>query len=600
MGVVYLARDAALDREVAVKVLQPRLASDPEFEKRFVREARTAAKLDHPNIVQVYSAGREGDVLYIAMQLVKGRALDAHLKARGALPAREALLIVRQAALALQAAHEAGLIHRDIKPNNIMIDDAGRVKLMDFGLTRSRRESEAITEPGVFFGTPEYASPEQCETAEVDARADLYSLGAVCYEMLTGRRPHAGETPLALFRKILEEPPVPVRALAPGVPPALAVLVERLMAKRPEDRVASAAELVRELDVLLAGGKTAGGARRTWQAVGAALAVGAVLALGFFLRAPSAPAPVPAPPRAGKLKLVVFDLKNGIPNAESGWYSIALSDMLIAALSKQPALDVPTRDVLLFKLEEREVGGKVTEDNRKVLTDVLRAGAYLSGTYYAQGGRLRLTLAAYRLPGSEQMFPALSFDGVESDLLGLVDRAELGLRRALAGDAAEPLALGRREVEDRSLGRPAAEPPAPAEDLKKTAIVRQQAPAGAAAAAPRAERRPHAPLNRESEKSAWTPAPEELTRAWYENRKALEAVKLRQEDFEPLLALLRQEFARDGRAGEADKAQPAEGKARQALRLEFACPSCGSVAVGFGRCDDCKRTRVVRPKPTAR
>ena len=195
MGVVYLAHDAALQRDVAIKVLQPDLASDPEFEARFIREARTSAKIEHPNVVPVYTAGRDGDLLYMAMAFVKGRTLDALLKARGKLPVTEAVDIIRQAARGLGAAHAASLVHRDIKPHNIMIDDAGRVKIMDFGLMRSWSDRDAITATGVFSGTPQYASPEQCESGTLDGRSDLYSLGAVFYELLTGKRPTRATRP---------------------------------------------------------------------------------------------------------------------------------------------------------------------------------------------------------------------------------------------------------------------------------------------------------------------------------------------------------------------------------------------------------------------
>ncbi len=596
MGVVYLARDAALDREVALKVLQPRLASDPEFEKRFIREARTAAKLDHPNIVQVYSAGRAGDVLYIAMQVVKGETLDAVLKARGPLPAREAVDIVRQAALALQAAHDASLVHRDIKPNNIMIDAAGRVKIMDFGLMRSHREAEAITEPGVFFGTPEYASPEQCETSEIDGRADLYSLGAVFYEMLTGRRPHAGDTPLALFRKIIEEPPVPVRKLRPDVPPAVDRLVEAMMAKRPEARVASAAEVVAAASAILDGTAPERATRRPLLLGTAALLI-AGLAGSFLLRAPSA-APVEVDLQPGqKLKLVVFDLKNGIPKADTAWYSIALSDMLIASLSGQARLDLPTRDVLLWKLKEMELAGKVGEDNRRVLTGELGARAYLSGTYYVQNGKIRLTLAGYRLPDSTQLFPALSFDGAEGNLFGLVDQASAAVSRALLGGEAPSIALLQQgEAQDRlreRAARPAA-PPAP----------RAAAPAaggGDAAQAQKEQRRLSggtAGQADKDEKKASSPGAVDLTRAWYENRKALESGRLKKEDFEALAGLLQREFRKQNgpREGSTDDLKKLE-KPAASPRLEFACPSCNAVASSFGRCDPCDRYLLVRLKP---
>jgi TolB-like protein/predicted Ser/Thr protein kinase len=439
MGVVYRAKDRSLDREVAIKVLLPDLSRDEEFGRRFVREARAAAKLDHPNIVQVYTAGRYEDVLFIAMQLVKGQTLAKTLRDRGRLPVREALKIVRQSCEALAEAHKGSLVHRDIKPNNIMIDETGRVKIMDFGLMRSSLSREAITRSGEFFGTPEYASPEQCETSVLDGRSDLYSLGTVLYEMLAGRMPYAAETPMSLFKKILEEEPPSVRSLRADVPPAVEALVRRMMAKKREERFASAAEVVAAIDRILAGATRAVPAKRGGHgpllvgvAAAAVLALAAVVA--FRPRKGPEPAPVPAV-KPEKMKLVVFDLKSGIPQPDTAWYEIALSDMLIASLSQQPFLEVPTRDMLLWKLKEMQVGGPVSGDNRRVLTHELGAQAYLSGTYYVQGGKVRVTLSCYRLPENTLAFPARSFDRSEKDLFSLVDEVAAEVGKELQGVA---------------------------------------------------------------------------------------------------------------------------------------------------------------------
>lgn len=444
MGVVYRAKDRSLDREVAIKVLLPDLSRDEEFERRFVREARAAAKLDHPNIVQVYTAGRYEDVLFIAMQLVKGKTLAKTLRERGRLPVREALKIVRQACLALAEAHKGSLVHRDIKPNNIMIDETGRVKIMDFGLMRSSLSREAITRSGEFFGTPEYASPEQCETSVLDGRSDLYSLGAVLYEMLTGRMPYAADTPMSLFKKILEEEPPPVRSLRADVSPAVEALVRRMMAKKREERFASAAEVVAAVDRILAGATRAVPAKQGRRGpLLAGIAAAAVLLLlaaaaAFWTRKGPEPAPGSAARTAVKperMKLVVFDLKNGIPQPDTAWYEIALSDMLIASLSQQPFLEVPTRDMLLWKLKEMQLGGPASGDNRRVLTHELGAQAYLSGTYYVQGGKVRVTLSCYRLPENALAFPARSFDRSEKELFALVDEVAAEVGKELQGMA---------------------------------------------------------------------------------------------------------------------------------------------------------------------
>jgi serine/threonine protein kinase len=591
MGVVYLAHDDALQRDVALKVLQPKLASDPEFGQRFIREARTAAKLEHPNVVPVYSAGRDGDVLFMAMRFVPGRSLHELLQERGGrLPVREALEITRQAARGLGAAHAAALVHRDVKPQNLMVDEAGVVKVMDFGLMRSWRDREGITEPGVFYGTPEYASPEQCEGAELDGRADLYSLGAVLYEMLGGRRPHSGNTPMALFKKILEEPPAALRSLNAEVPPAVEAVVARMMAKRPEDRYASAADLERALDALLQGGAPAGrGSRRGLLAAVATLALTATLAAFWTGRSAVPESPTPSTSES-RLRLVVFDLKNGIPKPESAWYSIALSDLLIAALSKRPQIDVPTRDQLLWTMKQRELAGQAGEEQRRTLTGSLGAKAYVSGTYYVQGSRLRLTLAGYRLPENALLFPELSFDGSAEDLLGVADRAAAELARALK---LEPEAQALDRVE-----KGAEDPQARRKSLGAD---------GAAAAPPAPATLAGGNRLRELKKQqSGAPQGVDWTRAWYENRKALEGLQLKKEDFDELTALLVREFAlRKSAPANAEQAAKAPSSAApksgsaSALpaRVEFACPDCRKAVPGFVPCVDCERFPVLRLKP---
>jgi serine/threonine protein kinase len=256
MGAVYEGLDETLDRRVALKVLHAQFAGNREYQDRFLREARNAAnaRLDHPNITQIYAAGREGAHPWLAMQLVRGRTLAKVLAERRTLPPDEALRIARQTAEGLSAAHAAGMIHRDIKPDNLMIDEGGRVKIMDFGLMRSVDvQKDGLTAEGLFVGTLEYASPEQCRDKPLDARTDLYSLGVVLYELLSGKRPYQSKTAFGYLTMISDpqQPPVPLRSQAPDVPPAIETLVHKLLSKRPEDRIASAQELIQSIDGLL-------------------------------------------------------------------------------------------------------------------------------------------------------------------------------------------------------------------------------------------------------------------------------------------------------------------------------------------------------------
>jgi hypothetical protein len=256
MGAVYEGYDETLDRRVALKVLHAQFAGNREYQDRFLREARNAAnaRLDHPNITQIYAAGREGDHPWLAMQLVRGRTLSKVLAERKTLPSDEALRIARQTAEGLSVAHAAGMVHRDIKPDNLMIDEGGRVKIMDFGLMRSVDvQKDGLTAEGLFVGTLEYASPEQCRDKPLDARTDLYSLGVVLYELLSGKRPYQSKTAFGYLTMISDpqQPPAPLRSHVPEVPPAIEALVHKLLSKRPEDRFASAEELVQAIDAFL-------------------------------------------------------------------------------------------------------------------------------------------------------------------------------------------------------------------------------------------------------------------------------------------------------------------------------------------------------------
>lgn len=261
MGAVYEAIDETLDRRVALKVLHAHFADNREYQERFLREARNAANagLDHPNITQIYSAGRQGPHLWLAMQFVRGRTLARLLQERTKLPPVEALKIVRQIAEGLSVAHAAHMIHRDIKPENLMIVDSGRVKIMDFGLMRSVDvKKDGLTQNGLFVGTLEYASPEQCQDRPMDARTDLYSLGVVLYELLTGARPYSARNALGYLSMIPDpsQPPVPLRQRDPQLPAPLEAFVHRIIAKRPEERPASAEALISEIDRVMAGPAT--------------------------------------------------------------------------------------------------------------------------------------------------------------------------------------------------------------------------------------------------------------------------------------------------------------------------------------------------------
>src|SRR5262245_7056852 len=252
MSVVYLAEHDWLQRKVALKVLAPQLADDERFRERFVRESRLAASLDHPNVIPIYEAGASSGELFIAMRFVEGSDLRTVLREEGALEPARTIAILRQVAAALDAAHDQGLVHRDVKPGNVLLarprssEPVEHVYLSDFGLTKRSASDSAVTGTGQFVGTLDYAAPEQFKGETPDARTDVYSLGCVLFECLTGRPPFRSENDAGLMYAHLQEPPPPVTSERPDLPHEIDRVVGRAMAKSPDDRPRSAGELARD------------------------------------------------------------------------------------------------------------------------------------------------------------------------------------------------------------------------------------------------------------------------------------------------------------------------------------------------------------------
>ena len=313
MAEVWLAEQTSLKRHVALKLLRRDMTQDDTYVKRFQTEAKASAGLNHSNIVQVYAVGQEDGQHFIVQEYVQGQTLRNLLQKKGPLSATAALHILRQAAAGLQAAAERGIVHRDIKPENIMITRKGEVKVADFGLAQQTQGDQLhLTQEGVTMGTPLYMSPEQVKGRKLDHRSDVYSLGVTCYHMLSGRPPFEGVTAMAVAVQHLNDEAEALSAIRPDLPPPLCEMVERMMAKKPEDRYPDAKTVLQDsrrlLKALKASGSEGDGAsaelagataaagksarkssRRTviWRMVACVLVGGAAAGLGWWLRTPN-------------------------------------------------------------------------------------------------------------------------------------------------------------------------------------------------------------------------------------------------------------------------------------------------------------------------
>ncbi len=368
MADVFLARDLLLDRQVAIKILFPEFAVDPNFVERFRREAQAAANLSHPNIVNVYDWGRYEGTYFIAMEYVQGRTLAEILKTNKRLTPKQDAEIASEVAAALGFAHEAGLAHRDIKPANILIGSNGQVKVADFGIARAMNSATEsnLTQAGAVMGTASYFSPEQAQGAQPDPRSDLYSLGIVMYEMVAGRPPFTGENPVSIAYKQVHDNPQPLNQLVEGVPRPFEAIIAKLLAKDPKLRYPSALALRDDLrrfrngeqvQALVAAaarpGTPAAGVNRPGLAAGAAGAAALAHTVGttpmvtepYSGSQPSAHPPIAGAPTATMPQQPDPELSEYPPgaspearyyqdsNSRTGWYALAAFIALIALVA---------------------------------------------------------------------------------------------------------------------------------------------------------------------------------------------------------------------------------------------------------------------------
>lgn len=468
MGTVYRARDERLKRQVAIKILPASVATDPDRLRRFGREAQSAGALNHPNITAVYDVGSHEGAPYIVTELLEGETLQSRL-ATGPLSPVQALEVAAQIADGLAAAHDKGIVHRDLKPANLLLTKEGRVKILDFGLakltqtegTGSRENdppSAAGTEPGVVLGTIDYMSPEQVLGRLTDGRADIFSLGSVLYEMLSGRRaferPTAPETMIAILK---EEPP-PLSAAGISVAPEVERILRRCLEKRPADRYSSAPDLAADLRSAAASAGSSSGATvlastrepsekishrpGRWKLVAAAAAGVGIAAAWIVAGARSRPR-VEKPPAGGESRararksVAVLGLRNLSGRPEAEWLGTALSAMVTAEIAAgEKVRIVPAENVARRHLDPPP--GALSRETLETLRSSLNADDVVLGSYLAlaapAGEQIRVDLFVQDARTGETV-ASISETGSESDLFALVSLAgeQLRMRLGLAG-----------------------------------------------------------------------------------------------------------------------------------------------------------------------
>jgi len=452
MGAVYRAHDRELDRDVALKVIRPELARNAQVLNRFKQELILARQVTHRNVIRIFDLGSDRGMRFITMEYIEGEDLSSIVAHRGKLPVQESAAIVRQVCLGLEVAHAEGVVHRDLKPQNIMLDQQGKVSVMDFGIARSTDASN-LTRTGALMGTPNYMSPEQARGQKVDARSDLYTLGIIFYELVTGAPPFAAENPMATLVKRIQEKPVPPVSLELSLPPAINGIILKMLATEPADRYQKAGEILRDLDAW-EGRTTQEGtaaARRGWaddltaKIALAAVVVLAVATVWLYFHKPGA---APAGP-AHTVTVLVADFHNATGEPV---FDGTLEPAIGLALEGAPFISAYSRGDARAAAQQLRPGATVLDENLALLVAIQQGVEVVvaRGEISRQGSGYRIHVAAEDAANGKVLVARDTEASGKQDVLAAAAKLAAPIRRAL-GDAT-PESAQIRAAETYSAG----------------------------------------------------------------------------------------------------------------------------------------------------